>query len=321
VRWVAGFVSALLIASGVALTHCGDEDAASEPPIGLPDRDSSDPADGDPGDAAVPGCDREKPFGTPALVAGLDGSVFAAAPRLSPDELVIYFTTLTTIDGSVTGDLMRAKRASRDAPFEPATLIASLNSPEHDNDPTVASDDLSLWFSSSRSGNNEIWVATRASPAADFASPTLVPGVGGPTSEMHAFYRAAGSELWLTSDRSEAGIDIYVAKKEDGSFSTPVLVPALSTPAFDVQPALTEDGLLVVLASTRDGGAGGFDLWLARRTSTNESFQAPTPIKEVNSAADEYAGWLSADGCRIYFSSNRDVDGGAHRLFRAERPR
>lgn len=310
------------LATTGSIANCGASGDSVESDIPLPDRVPT--TDGGPearADAA-PACDPARPFGAPRLVPGLDTSDFFATPRLSPDELSIYFTTLAPRDGALQADLVRAVRTSRDAPFGPATLLAALNTPQQDNDPMIASDHRSLWFSSSRSGNNELYVARRASTGEEFGAHELVPGLAGPSQDMHPYYRPAGPELWFTSDRGDSGTDIYVAALRDGSFGPATLVSELSTPAVDVQPQVTEDGLGVLLASNRDGGSGGFDLWIASRTSTTEKFRAPTALAGINTRDDEYAGWISPDGCRVYFSSNRDTDAQPrHRLWYADRPR
>lgn len=302
------------------LAHCSNAAEPNNDGVPLPDRAPSAEGGEDARtvDAALLACDALKPFGAPTLVAGLDTTKFFATPRLSKDELSIYFTTLVGDAAALQAKLERATRPSRDAAFGPGTLIAALNSAQNDNDPMVGTDDRSLWFSSSRSGQNEIYVARRASTSVDFGPPALVPGLAG--QNAHPYYRLEGPELWFTSDRSDGGADIYVATSRDGSFDPPRLVTELSTKAADVQPALTTDGLGVILASTREGGAGGFDLWIARRDTTSEPFRAPTSLSEVNTAADEYAGWISPDGCRVYFSSSRGTDASPrHRLWYAER--
>jgi hypothetical protein len=318
------FVLASWVTCGVILlTHCHDSSDAPENGISLPDRSPGKDAGTDAADSAPPSCDPKSAFQPPQLVPGLDDGQFYATPRLATDELTIYFTTVSTIDGSLQADLVSATRTSRDVPFEPAKLLTAYNTTSSDNDPTIAADYRSLWFSSARTGTNELYVATRASPSDAFGPAKLVAGAGvnGPSQEYHPYYRVAAHELWFTSDRSDASVDIYLTSETpDGSFAPPSLVRELSTPAFEAHPMVTEDGLHVLFASNRDGGAGGFDLWLAHRNSPSEAFAAPTSIPELDTASDEYGGWLSPDNCRAYFSSNRGIDGGTrHRLWYAER--
>lgn len=314
---------AWLALSGL-LAHCGDSsDSPEDDGVALPDR--VDPEAGEPADAiadaAAFACDPARPFGAPTLIPGLDTSAFYATPRLAPDELSLYFTTVVLLDGAQQADLVRAVRTSRSAPFGPAAALTALDTPQSDNDPMIASDLRSLWFSSTRSGKSELYVARRSSPSDELGMPSLVPGLSGPWPNAHAYYRLAGPELWFTSDRTDSGgYDIYLAPLQDGSFGAATLVSELSSPGFEAHPQISEDGLRILLASNRPGGAGGFDLWVASRRSTAEKFGAPAPLAVVNTAADEYGGWISPDGCRLYFSSNRDTDAAPrHRLWYAER--
>jgi hypothetical protein len=76
----------------------------------------------------------------------------------------------------------------------------------------------------------------------------------------------------------------------------------------------------MLFASDRDGGAGKMDLWIARRASTAAPFAPPTPLTELNSPNVDQAGWLSADGCRIWFSSGRATADLRQQIFFAQRP-
>lgn len=313
-------VVVVALASAGALAQCGDDGNSAEGNLPLPDRRPLPGGDAEAG--GDPGCDPHKPFGAPTLVPGLDDGMFYAVPRLTPDELSIEMTTILVADGAAQADLVRATRPSRSAPFDPVTPIASHNTPHNENDPMVAADLLSRWFSSSRTGEQELYVAKRASAAEAFGPAILVPGLSAPTQEMHPYYRVAAQELWFTSDR-DGSFDIYVSTLQaDAAFALPAAVPELSTAALDAHPALTEDGLDAILTSDRDGGAGGFDLWAAHRTSTAEAFAPPVPLAELNTSANEYAGWMSPDRCRVYFSSDREAEAGPrHRIWYAERAR
>jgi hypothetical protein len=141
------------------LLQCGGGDAPSAgDDIALPPRvdgggsdDGSATADAPPSDASTfapdaprPRCDLTKPFGAPVRLADFDAKSARATPRLTPDELAIYFTTNGADAGS---DLSMATRASTAAPFAGETILAQ-STPSNDNDPMVSADQLSLWFHS-----------------------------------------------------------------------------------------------------------------------------------------------------------------------------
>jgi Tol biopolymer transport system component len=325
-RW--GWLAAACVGAALALlvVHCGGGDSASDDPdLLLPDRGEPDAAlsdagasDGSAFDARL-GCDLSKPFGTPFPLAELPPTFARSTPRLSPDELAIYFTSNGADAGS---DLSVAVRSSPSAAFGSEAILPQ-STMSNENDPSVSADQLSLFFHSNRSGSSDIFVATRTSTSTPFGVAVPVAPPDQPTTnENHAYFRSAGSELWFISDRDggAGGFDIYVAKRSGTAFAAPTRVAELSSPAQDWQPQPSEDGLTILFASDRDGGAGKMDLWIARRADAAAPFGMPTPLTELNSPNVDQAGWLSADGCRIWFSSGRGNGDTRQQIFHAERP-
>jgi hypothetical protein len=290
----------------------GGDGASSQIPA---DADAAS-ADVDAGPVTPPRCDVAKPFGAPTRIAGTDGAVLQATPRVSADELTIYFTTRDA--GSGHTRLAKISRASASAAFGPMTLLDAQNSDADDNDPAPAFDHLSIWFQSTRGGSVDLFVATRPTVNDPFGAPSLVPNVNTGDTDAHAYFRqGGGGELWLVSNRNGDDFDVFVARKQGASFDAPTVVAELSSSSDDFQPQISEDGLTALLASNRPGGLGQSDLWFATRASTSMPFGAPTPLTELNSADTDQAGWLSADRCRIYFSSTRGTD--HDQLYFAER--
>lgn len=333
-RW-AWLVACAAAPFALLLLQCGGGDAASDDPdIALPERTGRDGAADGRSDSASdssttfgldgssppsPACDPSKPFGTPVRIAEFSATAARSTPRLTPDELSIFFTTNGADAGS---DLSMASRSSTTAPFAGEKILPQSGA-TNDNDPMVAADQLSLWFHSNRNGTADIFVATRMSTMVAFGAAATVPNVDQPTTnENHAYFRSNGSELWFISDRAgpAGSFDIYMAKQTGGTFAAPTRVAELSSAAQDWQPQPSEDGLTILFASDRDGGAGKLDLWIARRTSIAMPFGAPVPLTELNSPTVDQAGWLSADGCRIWFSSGRETADARQQLFFAQRP-
>src|SRR5205085_7270378 len=60
------------------------------------------------------------------------------------------------------------------------------------------------------------------------------------------------------------------------------------------------DELTVVFASTRAGGPGSADIYIATRTSKTAAFGAPSLVAGVNTAGRESRPILSTDGLSLY---------------------
>ncbi|RMD63511.1 MAG: hypothetical protein D6824_05215, partial [Planctomycetota bacterium] len=65
--------------------------------------------------------------------------------------------------------------------------------------------------------------------------------------------------------------------------------------------------------------AGDFDLFQARANATG--FDAAAPLAQANSPADDVDAWLSADGARLYFASNREGGLGSFDIYLTRRTR
>ena len=63
--------------------------------------------------------------------------------------------------------------------------------------------------------------------------------------------------------------------------------------------------------SAHSGGAGGYDVWRAHRSTISDGFGRPEAVAELNTISDDLATWLLPDGCRVYLrsfrSGNNDV--------------
>lgn len=321
--WARRAPALVVCALALRLVQCASEAGPDDPNVGLPPRvDREGGADADfsdvqtiVNDTGVPSCDPSKPFGAPGRLAEIDAGIQAATPRLSHDELTLYFTT----QGNGT-DLAKITRMTPMGAFGQPSILAE-STAANENDPSVSVDHLRLFFQSTRNGSSDIFTARRASTTVPFGPVSPIGPVNTDAGESHAYYRQATGELWFVRDEGVTGYDIFVSKENGATFDPPKKVTELNSGDQDWQPQISEDGLTVVFASNRDGGKGGFDLWTAKRATATAPFSTPTPISELNTDAVEFAGWMSADGCRIWFSSTRADAGGNSQLYYAQRPR
>ena len=83
----------------------------------------------------------------------------------------------------------------------------------------------------------------------------------------------------------------------------------LNTPAVDGCPIQAPDGLHLYMASSRPGGVGGLDIWVAQRASTGDPWGAPQNLGEpVNSAADDFCP-TPVRGHGLFFVSREALPG------------
>jgi hypothetical protein len=104
------------------------------------------------------------------------------------------------------------------------------------------------------------------------------------------------------------------------AFSTPTAIEELSSSGRDGTPFLSSDGLSLYFDSERDGGQGGRDLWVARRTEPQAPFGAPAALVELNTPDLELLPWLTSDGLTLLFVSSRGQAGDDIWLSRRGKP-
>jgi len=79
----------------------------------------------------------------------------------------------------------------------------------------------------------------------------------------------------------------------------------VNTEFLDGCPIQSPDGLSLYMATTRPGGLGGIDIWVANRSATGEGFGTPVNLgAPVNSAADDFCP-TPVRGKGLFFVSRR----------------
>ena len=120
---------------------------------------------------------------------------------------------------------------------------------------------------------------------------------------------ADGTELYYSIIRNKAGYansDIYCVRRVGGVWQQP---EALGTQvngdrSWESQPTVSADGQTLVFASNRKGGMGGIDLWRCHRLKNGDWSRAENLGSSINTAGNEKAPFLAADGRTLYFLSD-----------------
>jgi hypothetical protein len=82
--------------------------------------------------------------------------------------------------------------------------------------------------------------------------------------------------------------------------------PNFNTGVTEGCPFTSRDGKHLFIASNREGGFGGLDVWYSSRSGPDEPWGEPVNAgPEVNSSANDFCPTLARDGHTFYFVSNR----------------
>jgi Tol biopolymer transport system component len=199
-------------------------------------------------------------------------------------------------------------------PFQDIALVTNVNTDKHESGGTLTPDELTLIFSSNRSGENDIYQATRAKRTDDFSAPVPLADVnmnGG--DDQSPSMTADGKTLYLRSNRSGTNgfNDIFVATRGSAGAQFSGFGPAqnINGAGDDVDPKINGPGTRLTYASNKAGGGGGaYDLWEAPVNGGNVG--SGKPLTELNSPGFEAHAVLTDDALTVYYQSDRTAPPG-----------
>jgi len=95
--------------------------------------------------------------------------------------------------------------------------------------------------------------------------------------------------------------------KADFTFGTPTkLGPNINTSSEELNASISADGLSLYFISTRSGGVGGRDIWVASRATTDDDWGEPVNLgRPINTPAGEWGVSISYDGLSLYFDTRQ----------------
>lgn len=117
----------------------------------------------------------------------------------------------------------------------------------------------------------------------------------------------------------QGGCDLYMSYTADTAWTVGQSFGAtINTPAFEGMPCLSPDNRDLYYVSNREGGYGGFDIWVSR--FEDGLWQQPRNLgPEINTPGDETAPFIHIDNRTLYFSSTGHTGMGGADLYYCRR--
>lgn len=237
-------------------------------------------------------------------------------PTLTADLLTLFFTSnRKDPDDDTDVDVWIAERDHIGAPFRDARRLRSVSSPGFDTSPAISADGLTLWVGSEVPGSDadgrdediDIYRFTRSSRTSDDFD------AAGPETALNSSAKDIPRPLALNervmplgSQRDGGAYQTYLAERgPDGDFRPPQLVGELAGGGrATVDAFLSSDGRLLFFNWEARAGRG--EIYMAWRRSPEDPFEEPLPLTAINTDGDERDPWISPDGTRFFYTSDRD---------------
>jgi hypothetical protein len=207
-------------------------------------------------------------FATPQPLTGINTSVAELWPRVTSDELTMFYYQHTSSAG---GEIFLTSRSSVAAAFAPGVPLAQVNLSDSDqSDLSIWRDGETLYFDSNRAGSLggfDIYSSTRRADGS-YGTAQAVSELNTTGQDSNPVVTQDGLTIYWGSDRNGAAArHIWTATRASTAdpFSNLAVVPELNSSYVDYPTWISSDGCHIYITTTRPGGPGAQDIWEAMR--------------------------------------------------------
>lgn len=228
-----------------------------------------------------------EPWGAPTDLGPLvNTAANEFCPTPAPDGRTLLFVS-TRPGGCGGGDIYYTTWLGGNQFTEPVNLGCDINSPGEEASPALVIQGPASWqlyFSSTRAGgvlqeaqgalvgDADIYMAALG-PNGILSRPELVSGVNSAFDDFRPSLRGDGLEIFFDSNRpGSQGLDIWTSKRDlaSQSWSAPSNIASVNSAGNETRAYLSSDRVTLYLGSTRSDSEGAGDLYIAKRSRTNE---------------------------------------------------
>jgi Tol biopolymer transport system component len=197
------------------------------------------------------------PWGMATNVSALNTAGDDATPSLSRDGLTLYWTA----NGSKgLKDIWMSTRATRADAWGPRVELTAISTTGDDAGPAISADGLELYFASDTPGNDNLYVAKRASITDSFTTASQITELNTGSPDHEPWINGTKTFLVWTSARVSGNDDIWMARRTDAmaTWGTATPISELNTGAVESDPWLSPDETTIYFGR-------GTDIFMATR--------------------------------------------------------
>lgn len=195
---------------------------------------------------------------------------------------------------------------------------SAVNSPAVDGCASHSRDGLTIAFNSNRTGNQQLYVARRASTSEGFGAPELLPAPVNSSANEGCPTIANGNRLYFSSDRDDSAYDLYVSKLGPDGWSDPERLAAGINTNGLLEEAVDfyedDEGREVMIFTRRQASGAGGKIYQSVEGGT----PSLVPGGPHSTASDSRAS-VTNDGLTIFWDSTRFGTLGGPDLYYATR--
>jgi outer membrane protein OmpA-like peptidoglycan-associated protein/tetratricopeptide (TPR) repeat protein len=280
----------------------------------------------------------------PKVVEGISTPQDEYLPILSPDNQMALFTRLVKLEGDKNSVVSSARTKEKfmfstldkDGNFSAGEEMPEpFNIQDNEGGASLTADNNTLYYTVCKYDNArhylncDIYYSERVNgewtPIKSVSDKINLPY----SWESQPSISADGKTLYFVSDRQGGygGYDIYRSIKTDnGEWGTPInLGPVINSPGNEKSPFIHPDGKTLYFSSDGWLGLGGYDIFYSR-LNDNGTWTRPKNLGyPINSPDDEVGFFVSTDGSKGFFASNKYSGKGgwdlySFNLYEAARP-
>ncbi len=210
--------------------------------------------------------------------------------------------------------------------YKNQVLSDSVNSYPNQYFPALTADNQELLFTvryGSGTSDNEDIVISRKDKKGEWTKPVSISDqINSKLQEGACSVSADGHQLIFTmcGGVTYGRCDLFESKKVGEIWSRPTnLGPLVNSPEWEGQPSLSADGRVLYFSSSRKGGLGGYDIWMATKDEAGKWTKAQNLGNQINTKFDEISPFIHVNNQTLYFASNGYAGFGGYDIYQSDK--